>query len=131
MQIRKWSETLVLIIAVLKVFFMKPLVMIWPVFSVTLVSLFMVDIIPFWYVKFKKSWTFFIFIMFQEVKTDICNMVIFIGVFVFIKKIFKKFSNGSILLIERFNMVCRQYWINYSSFFHGEVPHQLIQYLYI
>ena len=62
MQIGKWSETSDLIIAVLKVFSTKLLVMIWPIvvaiFSVTLVGLFMVGIIPFWYIKFKKSWTF-------------------------------------------------------------------------
>ena len=62
MQIGKWSETSVLIIVALKVFSTKLLVMIWSiavaVFLVTLVGLFMVGIIPFWYIKFKKSLTF-------------------------------------------------------------------------
>ena len=65
MQIGKWSETADLIIAVLKVFSTKLLVRIWSisvaVFLVTLVGLFMVVIIPFWYIKFKKSLTSFIY----------------------------------------------------------------------
>ena len=62
MQTEKWSETSDLIIAVLKVFSTKLLVVIWSiavaVYLVTLVGLFMVGIIPFWYTKLKKSWTF-------------------------------------------------------------------------
>ena len=62
MQIEKWSETSDLVIAVLKVFSTKLLVMIWSnivaIFLVTLVGLFMVDIIPFWYIKVKKSLNF-------------------------------------------------------------------------
>ena len=62
MQIGKWFETSDLIIAVLKAFPAKLLGMIWAiavvVFLVTLVGLFMVGIIPFWYIKFRKSWSF-------------------------------------------------------------------------
>ena len=62
MQIGKWSETSALIIAALKVFSTKLSVMIWStavaVFLVTLEGLLMVAIIPFWYIKFKKSLTF-------------------------------------------------------------------------
>ena len=62
MQTGKWSETSDLIIAVLKLFSTKLLEMIWSiavaVFLATLVCLFMVGIIPFWYIKFKTSLTF-------------------------------------------------------------------------
>ena len=62
MQIEKWSETSDLIIAVLRVFSTKKLVMTWSttaaVFLVTVVGLFMVAVAPFLYIKFKKFWTF-------------------------------------------------------------------------
>ena len=68
-ELGKWFETSDLTMVVLKVFSTILVVVIWPI-DFAILGLYTVGIIPFWYIKFKKPWTFF-FTMIYKVKIEI------------------------------------------------------------